>query len=222
LLPSLIEAGDGRIRSAHFGAYDYTAACDISAGHQQLRHPSCEFAKNAMQTALAGTGVRLSDGATAVLPVPLHRAKNGGPPLTESQRADNAAAMRAAWKLHFDDVRHSLAGGFYQSWDLHPAQLVSRYAAVFSFFLEGIHSAGERLGNFVRKDAQATLVGNSFDDAATAHGLLNFFLRGINAGAVLEDEALAMTGLTVAQIRARSFTNKLASSAATLLSAEPR
>jgi hypothetical protein len=107
--------------------------------------------------------------------------------------------------MHFDDVRHSLAGGFYQGWDLHPAQLVSRYAALYSFFLEGIDAAGARLANFVNKAAQATLVGDVFDDAATGQGLLNFFLRGINSGAVTEAEALAMTGLSADEFRSRSF-----------------
>ena len=90
--------------------------------------------------------------------------------LTDEQHAENVASVHAAWKLHFDDVRHSLAGGFYQGWDLHPAQLVSRYAAVYSFFLEGIDAAGVRLKNFVGKAAQATLVGDVFDDAATGSG----------------------------------------------------
>ncbi len=113
--------------------------------------------------------------------------------------------MHAAWKLHFDDVRHSLAGGFYQGWDLHPAQLVSRYAALYAFFLEGIDAAGARLANFVQRAAQATLVGDVFDDAATGQGLLNFFLRGINSGALTEREALALTGLTADELRGRSF-----------------
>jgi hypothetical protein len=113
--------------------------------------------------------------------------------------------IHAAWKLHFDDIRHSLAGGFYQGWDLHPAQLVTRYAALYSFFLEGIDAAGVRLSNFVGKAAQATLVGDVFDDAATGQGLLNFFLRGINSGAITEDEALKMTGLTAEEFRGRSF-----------------
>ena len=107
--------------------------------------------------------------------------------------------------MHFDDVRHSLVGGFYQGWDLHPAQLVTRYAALYSFFLEGIEPAGARLRNFVDKAAQATLVGNVFDDAATGQGLLNFFLRGMNSGAVTEAEALRMTGLTEEDFRGRSF-----------------
>ncbi|HEV8356228.1 MAG TPA: hypothetical protein VGQ17_05595 [Gemmatimonadales bacterium] len=205
LLPRLLEASDGRLRGAHFGTYDYTAGINITAAHQRMRHPACDFARQVMQVAFAGTGVWLSDGSTTVLPVPVHREEAGGPPLTEAQRTSNAAQVHAAWRLHFDDVRHSLAGGFYQGWDLHPAQLVPRYAALYSFFLDGIEAAGARLRNFVGKAAQATLVGDVFDDAATGQGLLNFFLRGLNAGAITEAEALAMTGLTAEEFRGRSF-----------------
>jgi citrate lyase beta subunit len=204
LLPRLVEEGEGRITGAHFGTYDYTASLNITAAHQRMRHPANDFAKHVMQVTLAATGVWLSDGSTAVLPVPLHRAA-AGDSLTAAQAVENRAAVHGAWRLHFDDVRHSLAGGFYQGWDLHPAQLVTRYAALYSFFLEGIEAAGARLRNFVDKAAQATLVGNVFDDAATGQGLLNFFLRGINSGAVTEAEALRMTGLTDEDLRGRSF-----------------
>ncbi|MFI5279631.1 MAG: DUF6986 family protein [Gemmatimonadales bacterium] len=186
-LPSLVAAGKGRVRAAHFGTYDYTAGLGITASHQRMRHPACDYAKLTMQAALAGTGVWLSDGSTAILPV------------------GDRAAVHSAWKLHFDDVMHSLVGGFYQGWDLHPAQLVTRYAAVFSFFLSGLDAAGARLKNFVEKAAQATLVGDVFDDAATGQGLLNYFLRGINCGALTEDEALSLTGLTLEELRGRSF-----------------
>jgi hypothetical protein len=154
-----------------------------------------------MQVSFAGTGVWLSDGSTTVLPVPVHK----GESLSDAQRAENVAGVHAAWRMHFDDVRHSLAGGFYQGWDLHPAQLVSRYGALYSFFLEGIDAAGARLRNFVSKAAQATLVGDVFDDAATGQGLLNFFLRGLNSGAITESEALEMTGLTREEFAGRSF-----------------
>jgi citrate lyase beta subunit len=204
LLPRLIDAGDGRITGAHFGTYDYTASCNITAAYQRMQHPACEFAKQVMQVALAGTGIWLSDGSTTVMPVATHRPAPGKE-LTRDQRDENVAGVHGAWRMHFDDVRHSLAGGFYQGWDLHPAQLVSRYAALYSFFLEGIDAAGARLANFVNKAAQATLVGDVFDDAATGQGLLNFFLRGINSGAVTEAEALAMTGLSADEFRSRSF-----------------
>jgi citrate lyase beta subunit len=205
LLPRILEASGGRLRGAHFGTYDYTAGINITAAHQRMQHLACDFAKHFMQVAFAGTDVWLSDGSTTVMPVPIHRAAKDGPALTAQQQADNAKSVHGAWKLHFDDIRHSLAGGFYQGWDLHPAQLVTRYAALYSFFLEGIDAAGVRLSNFVGKAAQATLVGDVFDDAATGQGLLNFFLRGINSAAITEEEALQMTGLTAEEFRSRSF-----------------
>lgn len=209
LLPRLLEVSEGRLSGAHFGTYDYTASLNITAAHQRMRHPANDFAKHVMQVALAGTGVWLSDGSTAVLPVPVHRAGEGRT-VTAAQAAENRAAVHAAWRLHFDDVTHSLVGGFYQGWDLHPAQLVTRYAALYAFFLEGISAAGVRLRNFVERAAQATLVGNVFDDAATGQGLLNFFLRGMNSGAVTQEEALALTGLSEADFRGRSFVKILA------------
>ena len=202
-LPALIPAAKGRLQAAHFGTYDYTASLGITAAHQRMRHPVCEHAKLVMQAAFAGAGVWVSDGSTAILPVPVHPARDGA--LTAAQRAENRAGVHAAWRLHANDVRHSLAGGFYQGWDLHPAQLVSRYAALFEFFLQGLDAAGERLRNFVAKATQATLVGDVFDDAATGQGLLNYFLRAVQTGAITEARAVEMSGLTVDEIRGRSF-----------------
>jgi citrate lyase beta subunit len=207
-LPALIDAGRGRLVAAHFGTYDYTAALNITAAHQRMRHPACDFARHVMQVAYAGTGVWLCDGSTTVMPVPVHRAAAGGA-LTEAQHAENRAIVHRAWRLHYDDVRHSLTTGFYQGWDLHPAQLVTRYTAVYTFFLEGVEAAAARLRNFLAKAAQATLVGDVFDDAATGQGLLNFFLRGINSGALSEAEAGAMIDLTADELRTRSFTKIL-------------
>jgi hypothetical protein len=205
MLPRLHRAAGNRLSGAHFGTYDYTASCDITAAHQKMRHPACDFAKHMMKVAFAGTGVMLSDGATNVMPVAPHR----GPNLTDDQKRDNRAAVFAAWRLHADDVRHSLVNGFYQGWDLHPAQLPTRYGAVYGFFLDGLAPASERLRNFVGKAAQATLVGDIFDDAATGQGLLNYFLRGIACGAVTEQEALA-TGLSLEEIRSKSFVKIMA------------
>ena len=203
-LPGLVAAAEGRCTGAHFGTYDYTAACRITAAHQTMTHPACEFAKQVMQVVLAGTGVNLSDGATNVMPVGPYRAEPGGPPLTQEQQLKNRAAVHRAWQLHFEDVRSSLRNGYYQGWDLHPAQLVTRYAAVYSFFLEGLETASLRLRSFVLKAAQATLVGDIFDDAATGQGLLNYFLRGVGCGAITLEEARA-TGLTLEELQTRSF-----------------
>jgi citrate lyase beta subunit len=203
-LPELVRAGQGRVRGAHFGTYDYTASCNITAHYQQPQHPACDFARHVMQVSLAGTGVTLSDGATTVLPVPPHREGAEGAPLSADQRAANRATMHRAWKIHYQDVRSSLRHAYYQGWDLHPGQLVTRYAANYAFFLESRAEAGARLKTFVAKSAQATLLGATFDDAATGQGLLNFFLRGLNCGAITEQEATA-TGLTIAEIQTRSF-----------------
>jgi citrate lyase beta subunit len=203
-LPALVAAGGGRITGAHFGTYDYTAACGITAAHQHMRHPACDFARSVMQVALAGTGIWLSDGATNILPVPVHRTSEGAE-LTSAQRAANRAAVHRAWRLHYDDIQHSLTGGFYQGWDLHPAQLVTRYAAVYAFFLQNLDAASERLRNFIAKAAQATLVGEVFDDAATGQGLLNYFLRAMNCGAIPEDEVERLSGLTLPELRSASF-----------------
>ena len=203
-VPQLVAAANGRCRGAHFGTYDYTAGCNITAIHQVPSHPACDFARHVMQVSLAGTGVTISDGATTVMPVGPHRAAPGGPPLTAAQREENVRAVHRGWKVHYDDVRMSLRNAYYQGWDLNPGQLPTRYAAVFAFFLESREEAAARLKSFVEKAAQATLLGNIFDDAATGQGLLNFFLRGINCGALTEDEALA-TGLTLEELRGRSF-----------------
>lgn len=204
-LPPLAEAARGRCVAAHFGTYDYTAGCNITAEHQTMTHPVCDFAKHMMQVAYAGTGLWLSDGATNVLPVPPHRVAKDGPPLTPAQVEENRATVHRAWRLHAEHVRHSLVGGFYQGWDLHPAQLVTRYAALYAFFLEGLAAASDRLRNFVQKAAQATLVGEVFDDAATGQGLFNYFLRAINCGAITEEEALERSGVTLEELRGRSF-----------------
>lgn len=185
-LPLLHDAADGRLMGAHFGTYDYTASCGITAAHQHMTHSACDFARHMMQVAFGGTDVFLSDGATNVMPVGARD------------------AVHRAWRLHAEHVRHSLVHGFYQGWDLHPAQLPTRFAAVIAFFLEGLPAATERLKNFIEKAARATLVGDVFDDAATGQGLLNFFLRGLACGALTEAEALA-TGLTIDEYRCRSF-----------------
>jgi citrate lyase beta subunit len=204
-LPLLLDATRGRCIAAHFGTYDYTASCSITAAHQHMMHPSCDFAKHMMQVSLAGTGVWLSDGATNIMPVAPHRFTEGGAPLTAEQIAENREVVHRAWKLHYDHIQHSLVGGFYQGWDLHPAQLPTRYAAVYSFFLQSLDAASERLRNFVEKAAKATLVGDVFDDAATGQGLLNYFLRALNCGALTEEEAVELSGLTVAELRSGSF-----------------
>ena len=185
-LREFVTAGGGRCIAAHFGTYDYTAGSNITATYQAMDHSVCDFAKHMMKVALTATGITLSDGATNVMPV------------------GTEAVVHRAWQLSQSHIRHSLINGFYQGWDLHPAQLPARYATVYSFFLESLEPTTQRLKIFVEKAARATLLGDVFDDAATGQGLLNFFLRGMSCGAITEEEALE-TGLSLKEIQSRSF-----------------
>jgi citrate lyase beta subunit len=172
LVARMIHASDGRCTGLHYGTYDYSASCGIAAAHQSLEHPAADHAKAVMQVAAAGTGVRLSDGSTNVLPV-------GG-----------RDAVREAWRNHLRLVRRSLERGYYQGWDLHPAQLPTRYAATFAFYRGGLEAAGARLRNYVERQASGTL-----DEPATARALADFVLRGLDCAAVSSDEATTASGL---------------------------
>ena len=157
-LPALVAATRGRCVGVHFGVYDYSAALDIAPAQHRLRHPACDHARHVMQLALAGTGVLLSAGSTNVLPVP---------PRDHLLRA---------WRLHFQDVRHSLVSGFYHGWDLHPAQLVTRYVAAYGFFRECLES---------------TAVGTLLEDPAARGVRASLIRRAVDCGALNEEEAKA-------------------------------
>lgn len=208
-LPELLAACEGRCFGAHLGTYDFTASCQLTAAFQTMRHPLCDLAKGMMVLAFGGTGLFLSDGATNVMPVGPHKLPASGVPLSDTQRAENLAVVCSAWRLSHGNIRHSLEGGFYQGWDLHPAQLPVRYATTYAFFLEGFATAAERLSNFIDKAARATLSGDVFDDAATGQGLLNYFVRALNCGAISEPDA-SRTGLSLDEFRLRSFAKILA------------
>ncbi|MEK7226189.1 MAG: phosphoenolpyruvate kinase [Bacteroidota bacterium] len=199
-LMKIIRASEGRLIAAHFGTYDYTASCGITARYQTMAHPVCDFAHHMTKVALGGTGIFLSDGATNVMPVAPHR----GDKLTAKQLKENRQSVHNAWRIGYNHSMHSLINGFYQGWDLNPAQLPMRYAATYNFFLSSITDATQRLKIFVDRAAISTLTGDIFDDAATGQGLLNFFLKAMNCGAISEEEATA-TGLTIEEIRSRSF-----------------
>jgi citrate lyase beta subunit len=237
LLP-LAAAARGRCIGAHFGPYDYTASLDIAAPTNALTHFASDFARELMQVALAGTGIALADGPTNILPIPPHKSLSGGDAAritsrgnagsakvsgaqqasapgegasVKDRREENVAVVHRAWRLHFHNIRHALAAGFYQGWDLHPAQLPVRYAATYSFLLENLDSTSRRLRNFIEAAAQATRLGHVFDDAAMAQGLLNYFRQAINCGAVSAAEIESRTTLSLADLRSGSFAQILAS-----------
>ena len=160
VVAKLITAADGRCTGLHYGTYDYSAAAGIAAAYQSMEHPAADYAKAVMQTAAAQTGVRLSDGSTNVLPVG-----------TDDE-------VQAAWQLHHRLVRRSLERGFYQGWDLHPAQLPTRYAATYAFFADGRDAAVTRLRRYLDRAS-----GGIADEPATARALAGYLLRGLDCGA---------------------------------------
>ena len=173
----MITAADGRCAGLHYGTYDYSAALGIPAASQSLDHPAADHAKGVMQLAAAGTGVRLSDGSTNVLPT------GGGD------------AVHAAWALHARLVRRSLARGYYQGWDMHPGHLPTRYLATYGFFREALPVAAARLSAYVRQVEGAVM-----DEPATARALATTILRGVHCGAVPPAEAEEVTGVPVATL----------------------
>ncbi len=186
-LPSYVEAARGRLVAASLGTYDYTAALGITAAQQRQRHPACEHARLVMQVALAGTGVRVSDGSTALLPVePVER-------------------VHDAWRLHHGDVKHALKLGIYSGWDLHPAQLVSRYAAVYVFYLTGLEAASRRLATFLDTVGRGDAPRDIADDVATGQALLNFLLRAIACGAADRATIASQTGIGEEVLDGRPF-----------------
>ncbi|MDT3725544.1 aldolase/citrate lyase family protein [Streptomyces sp. DSM 41972] len=168
----MIQAADGRATGLHHGTFDYSACLGVSAAHQSSGHPAADHAKAVMQVAAAGTGVRLSDGSTNVLPV--------GP--TEQ--------VHAAWRLHHGLVRRALARAYYQGWDMHPGHLPTRYAAVFAFYREGFVTAAARLRRYAEQSG-----GDVMDEPATAKALAGYLLRGLDCGALDEAEVVRESGL---------------------------
>lgn len=177
LIARMIAAGAGRVTGLHYGTYDYSASLGVAAAFQSMEHPVADHAKDVMQVAAAGTGVFVSDGSTNVLPV-------GDP-----------EAVRAAWRLHSRLVSRSLARGIYQGWDLHPAQLPSRYIATYAFFRGGLEVASARLRAYVHGGDSSYL-----DEPATAAALAAFVLRGVECGAVAADEVETLAGIDQAKL----------------------
>ncbi len=175
-----VHAGAGRLTGLHFGTYDYTASLGIAAAQQSLEHPAADYAKSVMQVAAAGTGVHLSDGSTAVLPV------------------GSRDEVIAAWRLHARLVRRSLERGLYQGWDLHPAQLVTRYAATYAFYRESLPAACARLRDYAARAQTGQ------EEPATARALATHLLRAQHAGATTAEELQHLTALTPHQLTVTS------------------
>lgn len=173
----MIDAARGRATGLHYGTFDYSACVGVSPAYQASDHPAADHAKSVMQVAAAGTGVRVCDGSTNVLPV--------GP----------AQQVHDAWRLHYGLTRRALARAYYQGWDMHPRHLPTRYAAVYTFYREGLAQAASRLAAYVAKAG-----GDVMDEPATAKALSGYLLRGIDCGALDAEEVTGLTGLTRADL----------------------
>ncbi|MBG6084642.1 DUF6986 family protein [Zhihengliuella flava] len=173
----LLHAGRGRVSSLHYGTYDYSASLGIAAAYQSMEHPAADYAKNVMQVAVAGTGVHLSDGSTNILPV-------GDP-----------EHVQQAWQLHARLVRRHLERGIYQGWDLHAAQLPTRFLATYAFYRDGFAAAAARLRNYVHRIESSVM-----DEPATARALANFIRRGRACGALTTEEIEREAGVDAATL----------------------
>jgi citrate lyase beta subunit len=180
-MTQIADAVGERCVGLHYGTYDYSAALGVAAAHQSLDHPVADHAKSVMQVAAASRGLDVVDGSSNVLPV------------------GDTTAVRSAWQLHGGLVRRSLVRGIYQGWDMHPAQLVSRYAAVFSFYGEGLQATARRLRGYVEQ-----VSGGVLDEPATARAMTGYLLRGLDCGALDDVEVTEATGLDRAALLALS------------------
>ncbi|MGZ4644889.1 MAG: DUF6986 family protein [Blastococcus sp.] len=167
----MVHAAGPRLIGLHYGTYDYSAALGIAAAHQASDHPAADFAKQVMQVAVAGTGARAVDGSTNVLP------------------AGDREQVHDAWRVHAGLVRRALERGFYQGWDLHPAQLVTRYTATYAFFRAALPAAAARLAGYLDRTD-----GGVLDEPATARALAGVVIRGLDCGAVDEQDVRAEGG----------------------------
>ncbi|MFJ9660135.1 DUF6986 family protein [Streptomyces griseoflavus] len=173
----MIQAAGGRATGLHYGTFDYSACLGVLAAYQASDHPAADHAKAVMQVAAAGTGVRVSDGSTNVLPV------------------GSTEQVHDAWRLHYRLTRRALARAYYQGWDMHPGHLPTRYAAVFAFYREGFERAAARLARYADRAG-----GDVMDEPATARALAGHLLRGLDCGALDTAEVARAAGLTRADL----------------------
>ncbi len=174
----MIDAAEGRATGLHYGTFDYSACLGVSAAYQASDHPAADHAKAVMQVAAAGTGVRVSDGSTNVLPV------------------GSTEKVHDAMRLHYGLTRRALARAYFQGWDMHPGHLPTRYAAVFTYYREGFEQAAARLAAY----ANQVTGGDVADEPASAKALASYLLRGVQCGALDAAEVAGLSGLSQADL----------------------
>lgn len=190
-LPSFAEACKERLLGVHLGAYDLTAGMDVPGPFQALSHPACIYARTLMKAAFGASGIELADGANHLIPI--------GEP----------SEVQSLWGRIYQHVRRGLSEGYYHGWDIHPAQIPPRYAALYTFFLDHQENATRRLKQLLETYTKASRVGVAFDDAASGTGLLNFFRKGFSCGAFTSED-LKAAGLSVEDLQVPSLAHLLA------------
>jgi hypothetical protein len=175
-LSEIVEAAGRRLSAAHFGVFDYTAALGLPPSEQRLDHPACEYARHVMQVTLAGTGVRLSDGSTNVIPA-----------------SDDTIDVHRVWRTHAALVRYSLLHGYNQSWDMHAAHLPSRFASLFAFHLSGLDEAIDRVRAWHDNEGRDVRDDGVMDEPATIKALTARLRRAVDCGAI-DAEAVSLPG----------------------------
>ena len=169
-----VHAAPGRLAGLHYGTYDYSASLGIAAGYQSMEHPAADYARAVMQVAAAGTGVRLSDGSTNVLPGRRPRGRSsppggctpgwcGGRWNAGSTRA--GTCTRRSWSAATRPPTPSTATGLAAACSAAPR----------------LHVPAPRFGQ---------------EEPATARALAGFLIRGLDCGAFTEPEIAGLTGLT--------------------------
>lgn len=159
-IAQMIHAASGRCAGLQYRRADYAAALSV-LGALDGTDPAADHARLVMTAAAAGTGVPVSDSAVE-LPWP----------------ATSGEEVRAAWLLHGSTVARALRRGIFRGTDLYPLQLASRYAATYSFYLQGLPGAVDALSRCLLGNPSRVVGGR-----ATIRSLAAFLARGLDAGA---------------------------------------
>lgn len=174
-----------RVRALHFGTYDYTSAQGILPSQQRSTHPVARHATRVMQVAAAINVIEVCDGSLNRLPV------------------GDAEQRIAAWNAHAEMVRDGLQTGLPQGWDLHPAQLITRYLAAFDVLRAEAPDAQRRLRAALGLGHDAA-AGAVLDEPATLRMLGALLARAIRRGALAADELAPGLSLELVERVART------------------
>lgn len=162
-------AGIPRVSALHFGTYDYTSAQGVLPSEQRSTHPVAKHALRVMQAAGACHGIEVSDGSSNLLPI------------------GDTYARRRAWRAHADQVSEAIREGVPQGWDLHPAQLPTRFLSSFALLRSEAPAALERLLAAQERNSSGRTSG-VLDEPATIRMYGAVVARSLNTGAINRDE----------------------------------